>query len=73
MGYALLMVFSIIKMHQTSRETYIENPVLVSRFRSNIVFIGYFEADGDTVKSLVKSDFFPYPILVPLFLNVDGI
>lgn len=57
----------------TYLETYIEKPLFVFRLSSKIVFKLYLEDPGELVKSLVKSDFLPYPIPLPLFLKVDGI
>lgn len=72
-GYVLLMAFSTIINLITYRLSYIENPFLDFLFLSNIVSRQYLLAPGDTVKSFVKSDFLPYPMLVPFLFIVGGI
>lgn len=43
----------------TSRESEMENPRLVFRLSSKIVFKSYLEEPGEQVRSLVKSDLLP--------------
>lgn len=57
----------------TYLETYIEKPLLDFLLSSKIVLRLYLDEPGELVKSLVKSDFLPYPTLVPLFRMAEGI
>ena len=71
MEYALCLEFPRLIFMLTSLPMFIEKPFFEDLFLSKIVFRWYFEDAGEDVKSLVKSDFLPYPIAVPLFLNDD--
>lgn len=50
--------------------SYMENPFFFLTFLSNNVSRLYFEEPGEQVRSLVKSDFLPYPMAVPFRLKV---
>ena len=58
---------------RTYLDKFIVYPFLDFIFSSKLVRRGYLEEPGEQVRSLVKSDFLPYPIEVPVFLNLDGI
>jgi hypothetical protein len=49
-----------------------ENPFLDLVLRSKMVLIKYLEDPGEQVRSLVKSDFFPYPMPAPVLRNMEG-
>ena len=55
----------------TSLDRPTENPFLLFILRSNNVSRRYFDEPGEHVKSLVKSDFFPYPIPFPFRVRED--
>jgi hypothetical protein len=48
----------------------IENPFLCVLFSSKNEVLKYLEAEGDTVKSLVKSLLVPFPIETPYLLGL---
>lgn len=56
----------------TSLLRYRLKPLLEDLLRSKMVLISYFDEPGDTVRSFVKSLFFPYPMPAPALRKVEG-
>lgn len=70
--YAHEKEFSDLELRITYLLSYMEKPLRDLTLLSNKVSSLYLVAPGEHVRSLVKSDFFPYPIPIPFLFIGEG-